>query len=77
MASPRDGIRSAVEFRGYITAKLSRSDQSIDRPDAQTMLSQLSRCFEDDNKIHPHKTLRQSNHRHADFQPEAQSDVKY
>lgn len=29
-----------------------------DRPDAQTVLSQLSRWFEDYNEIHPHKALR-------------------
>ena len=29
-----------------------------DRPDAQTVLSQLSHWFEDYNEVHPHKTLR-------------------
>ena len=29
-----------------------------DRPDAQTVLSQLSRWFEDYNEVHPHKALR-------------------
>jgi putative transposase len=29
-----------------------------DRPDAQTVLSQLARWFEDYNEVHPHKALR-------------------
>jgi transposase InsO family protein len=29
-----------------------------DRPDAQTVLSQLSNWFEDYNEVHPHKALR-------------------
>jgi putative transposase len=44
-----------------------------DRPDAQTVLSQLSRWFEDYNESHPHKALRMKSPREfiRSFQPAA------
>ena len=44
-----------------------------DRPDAQTVLSQLSRWFEDYNEIHPHKSLRMKSPREfiRSYQPAA------
>jgi putative transposase len=42
-----------------------------DRPDAQTVLSQLSRWFEDYNESHPHKALQMKSSREfmRSFQP--------
>jgi putative transposase len=44
-----------------------------DRPDAQTVLSQLSAWFEDYNESHPHKALRMKSPREfiRSFQPAA------
>ena len=44
-----------------------------DRPDAQTVLSQLSRWFEDYNEIHPHKALQMKSPREfiRSYQPAA------
>ena len=44
-----------------------------DRPDAQTVLSQLSMWFEDYNEVHPHKSLRMKSPREfiRSFQPAA------
>jgi transposase InsO family protein len=44
-----------------------------DRPDAQTVLSQLSAWFEDYNEIHPHKALRMNSPREfiRSYQPAA------
>ena len=44
-----------------------------DRPDAQTVLGQLSRWFEDYNENHPHKALRMKSPREfiSSYQPAA------
>ncbi len=56
----------------FLSSGLSRVSESVyrprrvgaaayvyvhDRPDAQTVLSQLSAWFEDYNEVHPHKAL--------------------